>query len=1061
MALKAWVSDQLHSLIGFSESHLADYVASLATTERSLSGLLTKLHAADVPASKSTEAFATELFSRTAASRAQGGGGGSKGREASRRVETEAALRKKSEKYAMVDSNDDDEENDAEAAVQRSLAEKRAAEREAKKRAKKRAKEESAGASATVEADGGEDAVEAQRQRDIEERDALVERMRARDAERTRKLAHNDPDALALEGRRVAESELVGARDGDEQAELVSKLRTAARRKYLKEREQKKLAEAGDDIVDEEFLFGDVSLTAKEREEVELKKKLYGYAKERVSITDKVERYHMPESYDAADAVDQAKRFEPMMARYQEEEAEELNEFQAWDATQIKRSTAKVGAADAKGSGQIGSGASAYELVMAQEEQIDFIQDELVAGNIDESGKATAAAKVSKKASMKQVRESLPVYPYREQIIEAVREYQCLVIVGETGSGKTTQIPQYLHEAGFTDGGMKIGCTQPRRVAAMSVAKRVADEMRCKLGNEVGYSIRFEDCTSERTVLKYMTDGMLLREFLGEPDLASYSVMILDEAHERTLHTDILFGLLKDIARFRPDIKLLVSSATLDAAKFSEYFDDAPVFNIPGRRYPVDILYTKAPEADYVEAAVVTVLQIHITQAAGDVLVFFTGQEEIESAQETLQHRTRGFGTKIGELIVLPIYANLPSDMQAKIFEPTPPGARKVVLATNIAETSITIDNIVYVIDPGFNKMNSYNPRSGMESLIVTPVAKSSANQRAGRAGRVAPGKCFRLFTKWAYLNELEDNIIPEIQRTNLGSVVLMLKSLGINDLIHFDFMDPPPAETLIRALEQLYALGALNDRGELTKLGRRMAEFPMDPQLSKMLIASEAYGVTAQVLAICGMLQIGASIFYRPKERALHADNARVLFNKPGGDHMTLLNVWTQWAETNYSTQWCFENFIQVRSMRKARDIREQIENLMERVELELSSNPSGDDGICKSITSGFFYHTAKLQKTLDYRTVKHPQTVHIHPSSSLHGSQPRWVVYHELVFTSKEFMRQVIEIKPEWLVDIAPHYYKTKDIEDASGKKMPKTVGKAAPSSSAAAPSSSAVAT
>ena len=543
-----------------------------------------------------------------------------------------------------------------------------------------------------------------------------------------------------------------------------------------------------------------------------------------------------------------------------------------------------------------------------------------------------------------------------------------------------------------------------------------------------------------------MTDGMLLREFLGEPDLASYSAMILDEAHERTLHTDVLFGLLKDIARFRPDIKLLVSSATLDAAKFSEYFDDAPVFNIPGRRYPVDILYTKAPEADYLEAAVVTVLQIHITQGPGDILVFFTGQDEIESAQETLQHRTRGFGTKIAELIVLPIYANLPSDMQAKIFEPTPPGARKVVLATNIAETSITIDNIIYVIDPGFNKMNSYNPRTSMESLIVTPVAKSSANQRAGRAGRVAPGKCFRLYTKWAYLNELEDNIIPEIQRTNLGSVVLMLKSLGINDLIHFDFMDPPPAETLIRALEQLYALGALNDRGELTKLGRRMAEFPMDPQASKTLLSAEPYGVVAEVLSICAMLQIGASIFYRPKERAMHADNARNNFNRPGGDHFTLLNVWNQWAETQYSTQWCFENFIQVRSMRKARDIREQVEALCERVELEVTSDPQATDGVAKAVTAGYFYHTAQLQKTLDYRTVKHPQTVHVHPSSTLHGSQPRWVVYHELVFTTKEFMRQIIEIKPDWLVEIAPHFYQRKDIEDDAGKKMPKTAGKAA---------------
>jgi len=295
-------------------------------------------------------------------------------------------------------------------------------------------------------------------------------------------------------------------------------------------------------------------------------------------------------------------------------------------------------------------------------------------------------------------------------------------------------------------------------------------------------------------------------------------------------------------------------------------------------------------------------------------------------------------------------------------------------------------------------------------------------------------------------LNELEDNIIPEIQRTNLGSVVLMLKSLGINDLIHFDFMDPPPAETLMRALEQLYALGSLNDKGELTKLGRRMAEFPMDPQLSKMLTASEVHGVSSEVLSIAAMLQIGASIYFRPKERALHADNARLNFHRPGGDHMTLLNVWNQWAETQYSTQWCFENFIQVKSMRKARDIREQIEGLMERVEIELNSNPDGHDGVCKSITAGFFYHSAKLQKSLDYRTVKHPQTVHIHPSSSLHGSQPRWVVYHELVYTSKEFMRQIIEIKPEWLCEIAPHFYKKKDIEDNAGKKLPKAAGKSA---------------
>lgn len=347
-----------------------------------------------------------------------------------------------------------------------------------------------------------------------------------------------------------------------------------------------------------------------------------------------------------------------------------------------------------------------------------------------------------------------------------------LVIEGETGSGKTTQLTQYLYEDGYSliDGAKKkIGCTQPRRVAAMSVAARVAQEMNVKLGQEVGYSIRFEDCTSERTIVKYMTDGMLLREFLSEPDLDSYSVLIIDEAHERTLHTDVLFGLVKDIARFRPDLKLLISSATMDCEKFSDFFDDAPIFRIPGRRYPVDIYYTKQPEADYIQAVVVTVFQIHITQAPGDILVFLTGQEEIECATEMITERLRVLGKKIRELIVLPIYSNLPTDMQTKIFDPAPPGGRKVILATNIAETSLTIDGIIYVIDPGFNKQKTYNARTGMESLVVTPVSKASANQRAGRAGRVSPGKCFRLYTLAAYEKELDDNAIPEIQRTNLG----------------------------------------------------------------------------------------------------------------------------------------------------------------------------------------------------------------------------------------------------------------------------------------------------
>jgi pre-mRNA-splicing factor ATP-dependent RNA helicase DHX16 len=390
------------------------------------------------------------------------------------------------------------------------------------------------------------------------------------------------------------------------------------------------------------------------------------------------------------------------------------------------------------------------------------------------------------------------------------------------------------------------------------------------------------------------------------------------------------------------------------------------------------------------------------------------------------------------------VYANLPSEQQAKIFEKTPKGARKVVLATNIAETSLTINGICYVIDTGFNKQQSFNAKTGMESLVVTPVSQAAANQRAGRAGRTQPGKCFRLFTAWSFQHELEPNTIPEILRTNLGNVVLMLKSLGINDLLHFDFMDRPPADALIRALEQLYALGALNDHGELTKLGRRMAEFPLEPMLSKAVIVSEKYECVSEVLSTVSMLSLGASVFYRPKDKAIHADTARLNFARGGGgDHISLLRCYSEWAATDYNNGWCIENFVQVKSIRRARDIREQLEGLCERVEIDHKvSKPDDLDAILKAITAGFFYNVARLGRTGDYRTVKQHKTVFIHPSSVLAKEEqpPPWLLYFELAFTTKEFMRQVAPIKPEWLVEIAPHYYQQSDVEDSNSKKMPK---------------------
>ncbi|XP_016455983.2 pre-mRNA-splicing factor ATP-dependent RNA helicase DEAH1 [Nicotiana tabacum] len=825
----------------------------------------------------------------------------------------------------------------------------------------------------------------------------------------------------------------------EEEKAMIENLRKKSRQEYLKKREQKKVEEIKCDIEEEGHLFEVDKLTESEQRELRYKKEIVDLVTKKQWSEEEADVYRIPEEYDNFEggSVNQKKRFSVTTQRYKDER--EIHPQQAWEQNQLDNATLHFGSKDRK--------TTDYQFVF--ENQIDFLKAAVmdsdgVSVNVDKQ-QPTSESSV-KKSKLNEDRKDLPIYPYKDALLQAVQDHQVLIIVGETGSGKTTQIPQYLHEAGYTKNGGKIGCTQPRRVAAMRVAARVSHEMRVKLGHQVGYSIRFEDCTSEKTVLKYMTDGMLLREFLREPDLASYSVIMVDEAHERTLSTDVLFGLVKDVARARPDLKLLISSATLDAEKFSDYFDCAPIFKIPGRRFPIDIHHTKAPIADYVDAAVVTALQIHATQPQGDgdILIFLTGQEEIETAESIIKHRIKGLGTKIAELITCPIYANLPTELQAKIFEPTPEGARKVVLATNIAETSLTIDGIKYVIDTGFCKIKCYNPRTGTESLLVAPISKASANQRAGRSGRTGPGKCFRLYTAHSYMNDLEDNTIPEIQRTNLANIVLLLKSLGIKDLLNFDFMDRPPTEALLKALELLFALGALDEDGKLTKVGEKMAEFPLDPMLSKMIVASDKYKCSAEIISIAAMLSVGNSVFYRPKDRQDQADNAWMNFHIGNvGDHIALLKVYNSWKDTNFSTQWCYENYIQVRSMKIARDIRDQLEGLLERLGIELNSSVNDLEAVKKSIISGFFPHAARLQKNGSYRTVKHPQTGHIHPSSGLSQVLPRWVVYHELVLTTKEYMRQVTELKPEWLVEVAPHYYQLKDVEDSSSKKMPRGIG------------------
>ncbi|VDI33480.1 putative pre-mRNA-splicing factor ATP-dependent RNA helicase PRP1 [Mytilus galloprovincialis] len=645
-------------------------------------------------------------------------------------------------------------------------------------------------------------------------------------------------------------------------------------------------------------------------------------------------------------------------------------------------------------------------------------------------------------------RSLLPVWEYKDKFHDVLEKHQCLVLVGETGSGKTTQIPQWCLEwvrARFNKKG--VACTQPRRVAAMSVAQRVSEEMDVCLGSEVGYSIRFEDCTSSRTLLKYMTDGMLLREAMSDPLLENYGIVMLDEAHERTLATDILMGLLKEVSKQRKDLKIIIMSATLDAGKFQHYFDNAPLMTVPGRTHPVEIFYTPEPERDYLEAAIRTVIQIHMCEEmAGDCLLFLTGQEEIDEACKRIQREVDNLGPEVGDMKCIPLYSTLPPNLQQRIFEPAPPNkpngaiGRKIVVSTNIAETSLTIDGVVFVIDPGFAKQKVYNPRIRVESLLVTAISKASAQQRAGRAGRTKPGKCFRLYTEKAYKQEMQDNTYPEILRSNLGSVVLQLKKLGIDDLVHFDFMDPPAPETLMRALELLNYLAALDDDGELTELGSMMAEFPLDPQLAKMVIASCDFGCSNEILSITAMLSV-PQCFVRPTEAKKAADEAKMRFAHIDGDHLTLLNVYHAFKQSQEDPQWCYDNFVNYRSLKSADNVRQQLARIMDRFNLRRTSTDfSSRDyyiNIRKALVSGFFMQVAHLERTGHYLTVKDNQVVQLHPSTCL-DHKPEWVLYNEFVLTTKNYIRTVSDVKPEWLVAIAPQYYDMDNFPQCEAKRQ-----------------------
>ncbi|XP_048132238.1 probable pre-mRNA-splicing factor ATP-dependent RNA helicase DEAH9 isoform X4 [Rhodamnia argentea] len=548
------------------------------------------------------------------------------------------------------------------------------------------------------------------------------------------------------------------------------------------------------------------------------------------------------------------------------------------------------------------------------------------------------------------------------------------------------------------------------------------------------------------TLIKFLTDGVLLREMMDDPLLTKYSVIMVDEAHERSISTDILLGLLKKIQRRRPELRLIISSATIEAKSMSAFFQtsrrrrglqdaepalamEPAILSVEGRGFNVQIHYVEDPVSDYIQAAVSTVLLIHDKEPFGDILVFLTGQEDIEAAVKLLTEEARDNRKSSSGLIVLPLYSGLSRAEQELIFSPTPRGKRKVVISTNIAETSLTLEGVVYVIDSGFSKQRFYNPVSDIENLVVAPISKASARQRAGRAGRVRPGKCYRLYTEEYFVNEMATEGIPEIQRSNLVSCVIQLKALGIDNILGFDWPASPSPESMIRALEVLYSLGVLDDDAKLTApLGFQVAEIPLDPMISKMILSSNQLGCSEEVLTIAAVLSI-QSIWVSSRGIQKELDEAELRFAAAEGDLVTFLNVYKGFLQSGKSSQWCHKNYINYHAMKKVVDIREQLRRIAQRLGVTLKSCDKDMQVVRKAVTTGFFANACRLEPFTHngmYKTVRTSQEVYIHPSSVLFRVNPKWIVYHSIVSTDRQYMRNVATIEPSWLREVAPHFYR-----------------------------------
>jgi ATP-dependent helicase HrpA len=633
--------------------------------------------------------------------------------------------------------------------------------------------------------------------------------------------------------------------------------------------------------------------------------------------------------------------------------------------------------------------------------------------------------------------EELPIAREARSILEALEKHQVIVIAGETGSGKTTQLPKLCLAAGRGVAGM-IGCTQPRRIAARSVARRVAEELGTPLGSAVGFQVRFTEQVGEQTYIKFMTDGILLAEIQSDRMLSAYDTLIIDEAHERSLNIDFLLGYLKDLLRRRPDLKLIVTSATIDTERFSKHFEGAPVINVEGRSYPVELRYRPLEllgrdegGGTVSEGIAAAIDEINREDPRGDVLVFLPGEREIREAHLLLSRRN------YRETIVLPLYARLSARDQDRVFNPGP--QRRIVLATNVAETSLTVPRIRYVIDPGQARVKRYSPRSKLDRLQIEAISQASANQRAGRCGRTSPGVCYRLYADSDFESRPEFTD-PEILRSSLAGVILRMLALGLGRIDEFPFIDAPDERSIRDGWQQLIELGAVAPNRQITPMGRQMARLPIDPKLARMLIAAGEHGCVRELITLTAFLSI-QDPRERPAEAREAADNAHALFADPRSEFAGLLKLWGAYQEQHEALtasklrDWCGKHFLNFLRMREWRELHRQL--LLAAAELGLepermAATPEADSEpgaasaayarLHKAILTGIPSQIGRRSEKGLFEAPRQRKFA-LFPGSNLARKPPNWVVSALLMETQKVYAMVNAAIEPEWVIEVAEH--------------------------------------